>query len=88
MRINSKFRPDYEGTIERRVLGCRSAAIEPFAMGFNVLEAGGRQHENGDGEGNGHDGQGGQPTAKGLPIAPLLTPRPTPSLDRFWRGEI
>ena len=35
------------------------------SLGTEVLKAGGSQHEHRDGKGNGHDGQGCKPTAKG-----------------------
>jgi hypothetical protein len=38
------------------------------SLGTEVLKAGGSQHEQDDGEGNGHDGQGGQPTTKGCQL--------------------
>jgi hypothetical protein len=38
------------------------------SLGTEVLKAGGSQHEQGDGKGNGHDGQGCKPTAKGCQL--------------------
>ena len=38
------------------------------SLGTEVLKAGGSQHEHDDGEGNGHDGQNGKPTAKGCQL--------------------